>query len=243
MAKLTNPPLIEVIFTIRWGASNAEFDGFEDRIRTFHSYVDEVYDKPESLNTEGLPLAMFFGEPLYRFYKIDNRDMVCQIGPGLLSINYLRKDYEWADFSAQINDILPAFFDAFRYVPEKQKLLTLKYLDFLPYDIQKEGPLVLNFLRNKIGYSIDVPYLGEVMGVQSTTREPVENGFFELSVSSVQDKNNQPGIAIDSNVNRQIVENGGDIFKDINEFLNYSHYHLSSFFKKMFKGEIYNSFI
>lgn len=243
MGKLTNPPLIEVIFTIRWGASKEEFEGFEDRIHTFHSYVNEMYEAPERMNTEDLPLAMFFGDPLCRFYKKDNSDMVCQIGPGLLSINYLRKDYEWADFYSQIKDILPAFFEAFKYVLEKPKLVTLKYLDFLPYDIQKEGPLVLNFLKNKIGYTIEGPYLGEVMGVQSTTREPVENGFFELSVSSVQDKNNQPGIAIDSNVTRQIKENDKNVSEDIYEFLNYSHEHLSSFFKKMFKGEIYNSFI
>ena len=104
MSKLPKAPLVEVIFEIRWNSTNKqEMDKFQLLIGAIYAALKDLYCKPDNLLPDSnIPIQVLLGKPIYRAKKKSGEPILYQLGPGLLSINYVGSDYDWAIFYQEI---------------------------------------------------------------------------------------------------------------------------------------------
>jgi len=168
-AKLQNPPLIEVIFEIRWDLQERE-DGvrFDPHAKIFpgrlSSALGEEYPVYEELPTSDIPDEISGYIVQHRFRRAKGSWPLVQVGPGIVTLNDI-ESYEWQDFQRRIEGVLDALFQEY---PETSLLATnevvLRYLDAYPFDFEKEN--VAEFLSAKLGVQNQIsPAFFEAIGV------------------------------------------------------------------------------
>ncbi len=167
--KLQNPPLIEVIFEMRWDLREREGGVRSDpHAKIFpgklSSALGEEYPVYEELPTSDIPDEISGYIVQHRFRRAENSWPLVQVGPGIITLNDT-ESYEWQDFCHRIEAVLDALFQEY---PDKSLLttnmITLRYLDAYPFDFE-EGNIV-EFLSAKLGVQNQItPALFETTGV------------------------------------------------------------------------------
>ena len=113
MSSFKNPPLIEVIFELRWSLEDSDAFSrsqflFEDLYSTFSK---EYPFRENILDITTIPLPILNGQPVRRFRKAENSYPLLQVGPGILTLNSDNRNYIWEDFKKNAEVLVNSFFE------------------------------------------------------------------------------------------------------------------------------------
>lgn len=240
MSKLYKAPLVEVIFEIRWNSTNKqEVDKFQLLIGAMYAALKNTYDKPENfLTNPNIPIQAFLNRPIYRSRKKDGTPVLYQLGPGILSINYVGADYDWDSFYAEISTIVNEFKELYPFNSSKDIQIGLKYLDF--FDSHFENENIFTFLKEKFHLTIDAEFIKNPIGINFEIAQKENDAVFNIKINTGTLNNRRQGFIVESKL--QSVKKAETLFPKFDDILTEFHSKLSSFFKDMTKGELYESF-
>lgn len=241
MSKLSNPPLIESIFEIKWDSANKqEIDKFQLLIGAIYAELKNHYGKPINLLPDpNIPIQAFLGKPIYRFKNLTNNiPILYQIGPGILSINYVGAEYDWIIFSKEICKIVQTLGRLYSFKPGKDVYLGLKYLDFFDFNFENDN--VFEYLKNKFHIIIDAQFIKNAFGLNFAIVQKKDDALFNLLINTGMLNNKRSGFIVESRLS--ITKPSEICFENFEQRINSFHKDLSSFFKLMTAGELYNSF-
>lgn len=156
---LTNKPLVEALFELRWHLEEPQPGFFVDPyyqmlIGKYYGQVEEKFPFWEKLPQADMPDSIIPHLPGHRFRKGDGQWPLVQLGPGLLTVNDT-EGYSWNSFSEHCSDALQALW--FSYEKSGKKLsvkqVVLRYIDadYL------ENETVRDFLANNLKITLNVP--------------------------------------------------------------------------------------
>lgn len=241
MSKLPNAPLVEVIFEIRWDSkSPEELDKYAYLVGDLWASVKDRFKHREQLIQAVLPVESYIGLPAHRFWAKKNTYPLLQVGPGVLTINTLGDEYDWALFSKEVQYGADNFLKNFQLVNNEVKLL-LQYIDFIPFDFEQRN--VIDFVRSNLNTHIHqnfYPATNHPEGLGYYFGYNYEDGKVAIDVKTGKRADETSGLII-----RTLVSNDA-VPLDLNELMKWSdsaHTICSDLFKQMTKGELYNSFL
>lgn len=240
MSKLQKAPLIEVIFEIRWNSTNKqEIDKFQLLIGSLYASLKDDYEKPLNLLPDpNIPIQALLGKAIYRSRKKNGIPVLYQLGPGILSINYVGSDYDWDIFYNEICKIVEIFRILYPFNAKKDVQMSLKYLDFFDYKFDQGN--IFDYLKEKFHLSIDAEYIQNSIGINFSTIQKVNDAFFNLTINTGKLNDQRTGLVVESKLTtNQYSENFDILFKPT--LLDF-HLYLSDFFKSLTKGDLYESF-
>ena len=240
MSKLSNAPLVEVIFEMRWNSSNKqEVDKFQLLIGATYAALKEAYHRPENLLADSnIPIQAFLNRPIYRSRKKDGTPIFYQLGPGVLSINYVGSDYDWDNFYHVISEIVAKVKELYAFNSNDDIQIGLKYLDFFDFDFEHEN--IFSLLRDKFHLSIDSEFIKNPMGLNFEIAQRENDSVFNLKINTGTLNNKRQGLVVESKLN--VTKNSESLFIYFDKILSEFHCKLNTFFKNITKGELYESF-
>jgi len=151
---LSNKPLVEAIFELRWaleetGPGLRRDPHYTLLIGRLYEQLGEEYPFHQQLPSAVIPgdIAAYLVQ--HQFRKGEDQWPVVQIGPGIITVNDT-DTYVWEDFH---NRIVEAVNTVFKVYPTPDhglvaESLLLRYIDGVPFDFQTGD--VLAFLRKKL---------------------------------------------------------------------------------------------
>jgi len=250
---LSNKPLIEAIFELRWqlkkkGANIFVDPNYKILLGRIYDRVINEYPYHEELPTASMPEELAGHVVQHRFRKAENNWPLLQLGPGLITLNDTDK-YSWPDFQKRSHKLLSILFNAY---PRRKDLrfimIQLRYIDALKFDFKNEN--VFNFLSNKMKTNIGVSSnlfegtgvvtrpLGIDIKLSFTTRKPKGSITLKFSRGKKGDK--------DALIWETIVQSlGQDIpktEKTIGAWIEKAHFISDDWFFKIIEGELYERF-
>ena len=157
---LSNKPLVEAIFELRWALPEIAVGIRKDR--HYPLLIGSVYEKlkmeypfHEELPTATMPDEMAEYIVQHRFRKGDNEWPLVQIGPGIITLNDTR-NYVWEDFEKRISQVVEVLFESY---PESSDLklngVILRYIDAVNFNYQQDS--IFAFLREKLKVDVLLP--------------------------------------------------------------------------------------
>lgn len=185
--KFANPPLVELVAEVRWGASSTvlpasgqlvQIEGgttnqHEESFMRFGSRVaKDGFDRPERLVPPGFP--MLPGQVVYRYrYSAPDRGTsLYQIGPGVFSANITPPYDNWEKFKPVVESGLASLLDS-RVEEDKAKpfdKILLRYIDAFRPELFEGKPLA-NFISDTLGFGISLPpVLKELVSSESSPK-------------------------------------------------------------------------
>ena len=157
--KLSNKPLVEAIFEIRWQLTKTDF-GFVDphyKVLVGRMYDKLVKDYPfhEALPSSNFPDGMLDYVVQHRFRKGNGEWPLIQIGPGILTVNDT-ENYVWEDFEKKVLEAIDILIELY---PDAKKNINinkilLQYIDAIEFDFEKTD--ILKFLKEKLKININL---------------------------------------------------------------------------------------
>lgn len=241
MAQLEHAPLLEVIMELTWQSNTqAELEKFQLMAGALCSKLDEQYGTPQFLLPDAnMPIMMSLGKPVYRCRHKNNQNQMFQIGPGLLSVNYVGHTYKWGLFLSEIITVVDSFMSIYKFDNDKQLGVNLKYVDFFPYNFAAQGN-VLKFISENFHINIEADFLHDIKELGLRTGHLTSAGIFRLVLNTAQlTETKDIGFIIESQINNLVPVNDSKGFRTT---ICKAHEYLSSFFKDMTAGELYESF-
>ncbi len=239
MSKLPNAPLVEVIFRLQWHLKKEELDSYSFLPGDFHQEIKEDFPNRERIIPDGIPIPIYIGKPSHKFTKTDDKYPAIQIGPGILTVNTTDEFYYWEDFSKHIIKAVSGLNSIVSNFSEYNHVhLFLNFIDLIPFDFKSEN--IYDFLREKLHIQIGQQIFDESETSDINLMFEFENdlGWLNIQITKgrIEDKE---GIIIDTTTISKIINSE---INDIVDWANEAHELCSSTFKKMTKGELYETF-
>lgn len=239
MGKLPNAPLVEVIFELRWKIDPIEFETIQYLQADLYPLIRKEYPHREAL--ESLPVQYGVNLPSHRFRREIKGYPLVQVGPGMISVNTTDETYFWDKFEAEISNVVEKLNQVYDFKESHKPQAILQYVDFVKFDFEKDD--VFDFLKKKLHISINH---------EQTFYKPTLNAFnlnygfqfkdplgqLVLQINRGNNPKHGEGIAIQSSLSNEVIPKP----KEIGEWLNKSHELLSSMFKAMTSGALYDHF-
>jgi len=156
--ELTNKPLVEAIFEIRWELEKVDRGLLVDP--HYQILIGRIYDRViekcpyhEKLPAAAMPDEIAAYIVKHRFRKEKDGWPLIQLGPGIISFNETA-GYKWTSFSSEIHEVLAILFDAYPNAEKNLKInsLLLRYIDAVEFDYDNED--LFAFLKNSMKFSI-----------------------------------------------------------------------------------------
>ena len=153
---LSNKPLIEAIFELRWQLPSDRAD------TNYPLFVGRLYDRVESeyLVHKPLPTSMIPQEVAkyvvqHQFRVGNDRWPLIQVGPGVVTLNDT-EGYTWQDFGQRAKSLVSAIFQAYPK-PDELRIasLLLRYLDAFEFTYANED--MLKYLSDKLKVAVSFP--------------------------------------------------------------------------------------
>ena len=158
---LLHPPLVEVIFELRWEIEG-DPEGGRMRDPSYPMLVGALYErlKKELPLIEDLPSTQAHPEttpfvPRHRFRKEKNGYPLIQVGPGILTVNQ-SKGYSWSGFRSLVTRTIQSVSELY---PENVHPLNfikaeVRYVNAIRFDLSRENPL--HFLEEKLHTKLEL---------------------------------------------------------------------------------------
>lgn len=155
---LTQPPLKEVIFEVRWDNSQIpETIRRDSRVLAgiLSEKVKDDYGFYEPLELSKLPIPedSVKGIVQYRFRVAENSWPLMQIGPGVLSVNDVA-GYVWEDFKTRTVKAVADLISTYS-IGEAVSSVNLRYLNTIPFDFDTNN--VHEYLETEMGIHAGLP--------------------------------------------------------------------------------------
>lgn len=157
---LTNKPLVEAIFEIKWKLKETSPHIFIDE--NFNLLTGILYDKisneypfPVNLVPDFIPLESSPYAIRTQFRKQKEQWPLVQLGPGILTVNDT-ESYVWEDFQERIIYILKCLFESFSKLSKEIQIesLILRYIDAFDFDYNSYD--VYEFLQEQLKLHINL---------------------------------------------------------------------------------------
>ena len=163
--RLGNAPLVETILELKWELPTVPHQAnpqmkidpdYNLLVGILSEKLKPEYPFYERLIQASMPEELAGYIVQHRFRAAENKWPLVQVGPGILTLNETeRYDYK-NDFSDRIKNLISNFFISY---PNRKNLrikeLTLRYIDSVEFDYEKEN--ALNFIRDKMKINIQIP--------------------------------------------------------------------------------------
>lgn len=158
---LLHPPLVEVIFELRWELESDPQSG-RMRDRSYPMMYGSLYErlKKDFPFIEDLPSVQAHPEttpfvPRHRIRKEKNGYPLVQVGPGILTFNG-SKEYNWGSFKSFALRLIESIIDLF---PQEGPPLNfikseIRFVNAIRFDLARENPL--SFLAEKLHVKIEM---------------------------------------------------------------------------------------
>lgn len=244
--KLTNKPLVEAIFELRWGLDGtpgmAVDPYYQMLIGQLYSAIKGDYPYWERLPTAEVPEGLAPYAPHHRFRIASDQWPLVQIGPGILTLNDT-EGYDWDVFLPRCAAVVDTLFSIYPNANKQLRIfeVTLRYIDA----DNLLGETALEFLhRLKIsvnlpqtlfaGGRIDSTSLGAGLSLAYPMLQP--KGTFQVSYSQGH-KNEQNALIWET----QVLSRGDDAPrqpKEIKAWLNKAHDTTHDWFFRQIDGEL-----
>lgn len=212
---LTNKPLAEAIFELRWGLDGppgmAVDPYYQMLIGQLYSAVKDNYPFWERLPTAEVPEGFAPYTPHHRFRVAADQWPLVQIGPGILTVNDT-ESYDWDAFYPRCATIIDTLFSIYPEANERLRIfeVTLRYidadnlLDNSALEFLKELKVSVNLPETLFaGGRIEGANLGVSLSLAYPTLQP--KGVFQVSFSQGR-KNEQDAMIWET----QVLSRGAD---------------------------------
>lgn len=250
---LSNKPLIEAMFELKWELQPSQFGGKRDPnyqllIGRFFDKIKDEYPSYEPMNSASIPEEIVGGVIQHRFRKSDNQYPLVQLGPGILTINST-EDYSWINFQSNVLSIINKFYEAY---PKEDELnissLTLRYIDVI--DVNSDEISIYDFLQNKLKTNLSLDKslflktqleaepLALRLNLTFKCRNPKGTMFFNLVKGQ---RNQKDAIILDYAIISQ-KSDLPDFPKEAEQWLNDAHNVSHNWFFSLTEGELLESF-
>lgn len=239
--KLNNAPLLEVILEVRWEIETSEekivYDpGFELAQGVFASKISQELPYYKRIGPAVSPPAY---KAVHQFWKAEREWPVVQLGPGIMTVNDIGTNYEWdASFKPLVIRALQALNISYK-ANIRYNFFLLRYINALAV------PKEVNF------YS----FVEDVLQIRIEKRFDFQGTFDDFAFSETYSLPNESEInlAANSGVNiatqqqaliwqLSVIKNAALGFEEINSWIEESHVHTSSLFRKIISQKYYDSF-
>ena len=154
---LKNPPLIEVIFELRWELLKGISSGI-NRDPNYKLIIGRMYEELkneypfyEQLLTAMIPDDISGYVVQHRFRKDKNKWPLIQIGPGIATLNDTEK-YSWKDFKKRIIQLIDTLLKVYPENALKFNNIMLRYINAISFNFEKEN--IFNFLKDQMKVSM-----------------------------------------------------------------------------------------
>lgn len=239
MSQLPNAPLVEVIFETRWPVkTQEELNKCLYLHGDLYAVIKDFYPKRELLIPSAVPMEAYNGKPAHRFRAEDNYPLV-QVGPGILTVNTIDEKYDWEKYRDWVLEANQNFLNVYDTSSFKKLDLSLRYIDFLPFEFEKEN--VFEFLEKKLHISLQQGFFQDQKGSSPDLNLGfhfnTDFGLFHVSINRGIIKN-EVGILLEYHIQHSCKP-------DINElkgWLSGAYQLCSDTFKKMTAGDLYEAF-
>ncbi len=245
MSKLSNAPLVEVIFELKWKSdSPEELNKFQFLHGDMYSRLKSNFPERENLipslphNIE-VPTGAFVNNAIYRFRRSAGGYPLYQLGPGILSVNTIDEIYDWKCFSEDIKTVSNTFFDSYQFNKDEQFTPSLRFLDFFEFNFDEEN--IFLFLKNKFHLKIENEADGDSLPVSILLNVVYKKNKLGLLSVNIRNAgyNEKTGFCVETSLTQSFHCSEKSFMI---EWLNDSQEELSQYFKKMTSGDMYNSF-
>jgi uncharacterized protein (TIGR04255 family) len=235
MSRLPNAPLIEVIFELRWTASDQSDHYIHG---DFFPLIKEEFPYREQVNPgiiiTGIPV------PTHRFRREPQGYPLIQTGPGLLTINTIDSKYDWKAYEALIIDTLSKFQKVYTLKESHNIRCVLQYIDLIKFDFEKGD--VVGYLKDNLHISINQQFY--------SAKSPAKNvglafsfddelGSLNMNLGRGKNLVGEDGIAIQTNLTSDVLKPDMNV---ISQWLDKAHSMTSALFKEMTKGKLQEFF-
>lgn len=241
MSKLPKAPLLEVIFEMKWDITNKnDVVDFQYIHGDLYSKLKDKYPFRENLLPPEVPFEVVKGMPVFRFRKEVNGYPLVQVGPGLFTFNTNDDNYFWEEFKIEIKNTLSSFTDIYPKLNELNLIPTLTYIDFLEFHPDKKN--IMEFINNYLGMSFEQRFIKQdnanIKDINLTLNYQIDDNILSLNLRNGA-HNNKNGLVLQTKI---IGERNIFSSEHLIGWLDSTHEICSNTFKKITKGELYNSF-
>lgn len=252
---LLHPPLLEAIFELRWELEQVQQTGGL-RDPSYPMMYGRLYEKMKKdlPIIEDLPTTQVHPEAnpfvvRHRMRKKKDEWPLIQIGPGVLTVNET-KEYSWTSFRTMIARCVESIQESFPLggIPLNFIKCEIRYVNGIPFDIQKENPMT--FLAEKLHTKVDIdPEIFELndaeespIGVGLNLMYPLQRPVGQLGVSfNLGQVDSSPAYILQS-----VIQSLGEtVPQDRDSFvswLNQSHDIAENCFKTLCRGSLMAQF-
>jgi uncharacterized protein (TIGR04255 family) len=246
MSRLTNAPLQEVIFELRWElqvdekSNNLMDKGFELALGAFGRIIKNYFPEVVKKASADLPMQVLQYQPIYQFWSQGHSWPVIQLGPGIMTVNETDENYDWNEM------FFPLIKNAIEWLNEAYDsklnitVASLKYIDTIKIDDYNfddwNGFINENFAFNFHNKFENSQRLKKFSFSQIFEIENKSN--LHLTISNGKNKKNQEVLIWQS----AITSNNEQSVSDIVNWIDFAHIKTSELFKNITKKEFYASF-
>lgn len=243
---LTNKPLVEAIFELRWGLDGppgmAVDPYYQMLIGQLYSAIKDNYPHWERLPTAEVPEGFAPYSPHHRFRVASDQWPLVQIGPGILTVNDT-ESYDWDTFFPRCAAVVETLFNIYPDAREQLRIfeVTLRYIDA----DNLLGKTALDFLHG-LKISVNLPQAlfaggridGSSLGVGLSLAYPMlqPKGIFQVSYNQGH-KNEQNALIWET----QVLSRGADAPRqpeEIKAWLKEAHDTTHDWFFRQIDGEL-----
>lgn len=251
--KLTNKPLIEAIFELRWelkeiGQGIKIDPHYKILVGSIYSKLKTEYPYHEALPAAAIPDDIAGHVVQHRFRKDKNQWPLIQIGPGILTVNDTA-GYIWEDFEKKVLAAVAALFESYPE-PENIKInsLLLRYIDAVEFNYQSDD--IFKFLSNHMKTGIKLyPDLFNGTGVESAPSSfdwrfsfPSQKPDGTIHLRFIRGKKENEDALIWETMVQSMGERAFQTTDNIQKWLNDAHNLTDDWFFKLIAGELERRF-
>ncbi len=241
MSKLTNAPLIESNFRIRWHIRNPkEMSNIQFLLGDLYAKIRDDFPRRSEENLGHAPANMIYDDYTHKFQPDSVDFPFIKIGSNNLKVLTTDDYYDWDTFSSSItkatqklNDILLSLINPDHYH------LYLQYVDFYEFDFKSEN--IFDFLKNSMHLNLEQTFYDN----QTHPSEIDINFNYKLDIGDIKfgfmkgRVENKVGLIVITEVESDLVQPNNE---EIVKWIDKAHTECQNSFKKMTEGDLYNSF-
>ncbi len=239
--KLPNAPLQEVIFELLWEMDSDEYGmpidiDFQFAQGIFAERMGKEFPYNKRTIAETVPFKIY-PKAVHQFWKGENEWPVVQIGPGILVVNEVEKNYRWTDFKKLIQNAVDILLKSYKK-EIKFIAVSLKYIDAV--EIKDKG--YLEFINENFNLNLNNLFRqnGDLINVNiNETFDIAGTGSLNILISNGLSPKNLPSIIWQCNV----LSKQSFIASGILQWVEKAHKVASNHFKEVTKEKFYAGFI
>ncbi len=204
-----------------------------------YAQLKDLFPIRELLFPGDVPQELLINKAVYRF-KDKKQYPLFQIGPGVLTLNTIEKEYEWEKYNKQITHLCQKFLEVYDFSDKEKITPSLSYYDFL--EINWESENVLNYISENLNVDI-VQHFHKFSNAPNAFNwgigYQIHLGNFALRIDAGRNNKNKKGLIIQIQLSG--LENEPNL-PSLTKWLDEAHQFCSDLFKELTKGKLYDSF-